>query len=186
MFFHHPYAPPPPEIHTPSIKFIKFYKISLSPPYEIYYKVIKSPYTLLIKSLKLSTFYFFFFGGGGDCRRQSPPRLAGGGRHANAWRGADDTGGAMGGLFSFFLISYFRNSESPPIASVRRRNALHEVGGRSIRATTRVLKARAGRETHTHLYFFTHFIFITQNNFIKCHQKNMLKYSEFKGKMLHF
>ena len=35
--------------------------------------------------------------------------------------------------------------------SVRRRNALHEVGGRSIRTTTRVLKARAGRETHTHI-----------------------------------
>ena len=39
--------------------------------------------------------------------------------------------------------------------SVRRRNTLHEVAGRSIRTTTRVLKARAGRETHAHLYFFT-------------------------------
>jgi hypothetical protein len=37
--------------------------------------------------------------------------------------------------------------------SVRMRNALHEVGGRSLRATTRVLKARADRETHTHFYF---------------------------------
>jgi hypothetical protein len=36
--------------------------------------------------------------------------------------------------------------------SVRRRNTLHEVGGRSLNET-RVLKARAGSETHTHIIF---------------------------------
>jgi hypothetical protein len=39
--------------------------------------------------------------------------------------------------------------------SVRRRNALHEVGGR-VPEVPRVRNARAGSETHTHLNIFTH------------------------------
>jgi hypothetical protein len=39
--------------------------------------------------------------------------------------------------------------------SVRRRNALHEVGGR-VPEEPRVRNARAGSETHTHLNIFTH------------------------------
>jgi hypothetical protein len=43
---------------------------------------------------------------------------------------------------------------SLPIDSVRRRNALHEVGGR-VPEEPRVRNARAGRETHTH-FILTH------------------------------
>jgi hypothetical protein len=39
--------------------------------------------------------------------------------------------------------------------SVRRRNTLHELGGR-VPEVPRVRNARAGSETHTHLNIFTH------------------------------
>jgi hypothetical protein len=45
-------------------------------------------------------------------------------------------------------------------------------------SATRVLKARADRETHTH-FLFTHSLLRTQNNFIKNTLKKSLKYSEF-------
>jgi hypothetical protein len=72
--------------------------------------------------------------------------------------------------------------------SVRRRNALHEVGGR-VPEVPRVRNARAGSETHTHLNIFTHtsLIFIlstyahkfSQNKIIKNTLKKKPKYSEF-------
>ena len=76
-------------------------------------------------------------------------------------------------------------------SSVRRRNALHEVGGR-VPEVPRVRNARAGSETHTHINIFT-FSFLTnnilflsndfhklnKNKFIKKSSKKVLKYSEF-------
>jgi hypothetical protein len=70
------------------------------------------------------------------------------------------------------------NSLSRGGGSVRRRNALHEVGGR-VPEVPRVRNARAGSETHTNFNIFTHTHLRTQNNFIKYLPKKVLKYSEF-------
>jgi hypothetical protein len=55
-------------------------------------------------------------------------------------------------LYSVLHVVLYAEELDGGGGSVRRRNTLHEVGGRSLNET-RVLKARAGSETHTHLIF---------------------------------
>ena len=61
-----------------------------------------------------------------------------------------DSGGVLHDLFN--LCCLLRRQPRGGGESVRRRNALHEVGGR-VPEVPRVRNARAGSETHTHIIF---------------------------------
>jgi hypothetical protein len=94
----------------------------------------------------------------------------------------------MGGVTGEGFLT--RASLSLPIASVRRRNALHEVGGR-VPEVPRVRNARAGSETHTNILFSHNPSYALIKKSLKNHQKKSLntlnsrvKSSIFKGKML--
>ena len=133
MFFHPPTHPPPQEI------------------YNFYY---------FLTFLLLFNFFWVFFWGGWV-----------GAPHVHVEQVTTQTGtgpprGALNERVACFLLSTFNMRMSSLRAprggsSVRRRNALHEVGGRSLRATTRVRSA-SRCETHTHLTFHT-FYFLTNN-----------------------
>ena len=81
-------------------------------------------------------------------------------------------------LFDYypFIVCCFVGSLCRGGGSVRRRNALHEVGGR-VPEVPRVRNARAGSETHTHINIFTHnyFIFILSTYVSKFSQNKIIK-----------
>jgi hypothetical protein len=58
-------------------------------------------------------------------------------------------------LYSVLHVVLYAEELDGGGGSVRRRNTLHEVGGR-VPEVPRVRNARAGSETHTHFNIFTH------------------------------
>jgi hypothetical protein len=147
--FHPPTHPPPPwNFHpppffwyfcyfhtmTPLMNILWFYKIYSHPPYELYIKSIKFNFLL--------TFYFGFSFGGGGGWVGSRPALE------------EQCSGSCSLILQLTICwcCPFRGAGGGEVSGW---GTLYMKWGAGRSSTSRVLKARADRETHTHLYFIT-------------------------------